>query len=76
MKEKTEPTTYRSFEELPLMLSLPQTAAVLGISRSAVYALAGEERESGSRLPVLRLGGRMVVPKEALIDWIRENTRR
>lgn len=66
---------YTSFDELPLTLSLTQTATVLGISRSAAYALAAGDCEGTPPLPVLRIGGRTLVPKEALIDWIRANTR-
>lgn len=65
---------YRSFDELPLTLSLPEAAKVLGISRSAAYALAAGECKGTPPLPVLRIGGRRVVPKETLVRWIRENT--
>ena len=68
-RRPTARAVYTSFDELPLMLSLPQTAAVLGISRSAAYSLAAE-----GALPLLRIGGRKVVPKEALREWIKERT--
>lgn len=32
---------YTTYEQLPLMLSVPDVAAVLGISRAAAYELAG-----------------------------------
>ena len=67
--EFDRPTVYTSFDQLPLMLSIPQTAAVLGISRSAAYTMATE-----GALPILQIGARKVVPKEALIAWIRTNT--
>ena len=65
---------YHSFDELPLTLSLPETAKVLGISRTSAYALAAGACPGTSPLPTLRIGGRRVVPKEALVRWIRENT--
>jgi excisionase family DNA binding protein len=44
------------FEELPLLLAVPQAAAILGISRAAAYRLA-----ASGELPVRRLGGRVYV---------------
>ena len=32
--------TYTNYNQLPLMLSVPDVAAVLGISRAGAYALA------------------------------------
>ena len=64
-------TIYKTFDELPLMLSVPDVAAVLGISRAGAYELvhAGD-------FPKLRIGSRIVVPKEELREWIRENLNR
>ena len=64
-------TVYKSYDELPLMLSVPEVAAVLGISRAGAYALA---RSDG--FPALKIGSRIVVPKEKFIDWIDCQTRR
>lgn len=58
-------TVYKSYDELPLMLSVPEVAAVLGISRAGAYELA---RSDG--FPALKIGSRIVVPKEKFIDWI------
>lgn len=60
---------YKSYEELPLMLSVPEVAAVLGISQAGAYELV---RTDG--FPSLKVGSRIVVPKEKFIDWIDENT--
>lgn len=60
---------YKSYEELPLMLSVPEVAAVLGISQAGAYELV---RTDG--FPSLKVGSRIVVPKEKLIEWIDENT--
>ena len=56
---------YTTYEQLPLMLSVPDVAAVLGISRAAAYELA-RSRD----FPSLRIGTRIVVPKDKFIDWI------
>lgn len=59
---------YKSFDELPLMLSVPEVAAVLGISRAGAYELA---RSKG--FPALNIGSRIVVPKEKFIAWIEQS---
>ena len=58
---------YTSYDELPIMLSVPQLVA-LGISRSGAYALVRSEG-----FPALKIGSRIVVPKDKLQDWINEN---
>ena len=56
---------YTSYDELPLMLSVPEVAAVLGISRAGAYELV---RSRG--FPTLKIGSRIVVPKEKFLVWI------
>lgn len=58
---------YKSYDELPLMLSVPQVAAVLGISRAGAYELA---RSRG--FPSLTIGTRIVVPKDKFIAWVEQ----
>lgn len=61
---------YKNFEELPLMLSVLQTASALGISRAGAYALVKRQD-----FPSITIGNRILVPKEGLIQWIREQTK-
>ena len=61
---------YKSYDDLPLMLSVPEVAAVLGISRAGAYELAHSEG-----FPSLTIGSRIVVPKDKLIAWIDENSK-
>ena len=61
--------TYKSFDELPLMLNVVQVAAVLGISRAGAYELVHSEG-----FPALKIGSRIVVPKDKLREWIDANT--
>ena len=63
--------TYTSWSDVPLMLSISEAAQLIGISRSNMYALTN----SKSGVPVLKIGGRYLVPKEALKDWIDTHTR-
>ena len=62
-------TVYKSYDELPLMLSVPEVAAVLGISRAGAYELV-----KGEDFPALKIGSRIVVPKEKFIAWVDEKT--
>lgn len=62
-------TKYTDYNDLPLMLSVPDVASVLGISRAGAYDLV---RSDG--FPALRIGSRIVVPKEKFMDWISTNT--
>jgi excisionase family DNA binding protein len=50
-----------------LTLSVPETAALLGISRALAYQLVAR-----GELPSLRLGGRILVPRQALERLIAE----
>lgn len=49
-------TVYKSYDELPLMLSVPEVAAVLGISRAGTYELVKSDG-----FPSLKIGNRIVV---------------
>lgn len=62
-------STYTSYDDLPLMLSVAEVAAVLGISRAGAYELA---RSSG--FPALKIGSRIVVPKDKFLAWIDANS--
>ncbi len=59
---------YKSYEELPLMLSVSQLAAILGISRAGAYALVKQDG-----FPSLSIGSRIVIPKDKLILWVEKN---
>lgn len=57
--------TFKSYEELPLTLSVPEMAAALGISRAGAYELARTEG-----FPALKIGTRIVIPKDKLKEWV------
>ena len=56
---------YKSFEELPVMLTIPQVAQVLSISRAGAYELANSRN-----FPAMLVGSRIVVPKDRLLAWV------
>ena len=60
-------SSYKSYDDLPLFLNAATVAKVLGVSPSSGYELMHEPG-----FPVLRVGSRMVVPKEQLIRWVNE----
>ena len=61
---------YKTYEELPLFLNAEVVAKVLGIAPSSSYELMHEVN-----FPVLKVGSRMVVPKEKFILWVEEHTQ-
>lgn len=63
-------SSYKSYDELPLFLNAATVAKVLGVSPSSGYDLMHE-----ADFPVLRVGNRMVVPKEKFIDWVEQHTK-
>ena len=60
---------FKCYEELPLFLNARIVAQVLGIAPSSAYELMHE-----SNFPILKVGSRMVVPKEKFIQWMERNT--
>lgn len=62
-------SVYKSYDELPLFLNSETVAKVLGVSPSSAYELMHEPG-----FPVLRVGNRMLVPKEQFIQWVLEHT--
>ena len=60
---------FKDYSELPLFLNAETIAKVLGISPASSYELMHE-----SGFPVLKIGNRMIVPKEKFIHWVEENT--
>lgn len=58
-------TKYKEYSDLPLMLTVPEMGEALGISRAGAYELV---RSRG--FPSLKVGTRILVPKDKLIKWI------
>jgi len=62
-------STYHSYDDLPLFLNAELVSQVLGVSISSTYELMHEKD-----FPALRIGNRIVVPKEAFIQWVEQHT--
>ena len=63
-------SVFTNYNELPLLLNTTQLADLLGVSHSSVYELIQEDG-----FPSLRIGKRIVIPKEELRQWISDNTK-
>ena len=61
---------FKSYDDLPLFLNAELVAQVLGVSPASTYELLHEDG-----FPTLRIGNRMVVPKEKFIQWVEEHTK-
>ena len=59
---------YKTYEELPLYLNADTVAKLLGISISSAYELMNEEG-----FPSVRIGKRLIVPKENLQAWVESH---
>ena len=66
MKDKK----FKSYDDLPLMLSVPDLTEALGISRAGAYELVKSEG-----FPTQHIGNRILIPKDELIAWIKRSTK-
>ena len=62
-------SSIQSYNDLPLFLNVNLVAQVLGVSISTAYEVMHEPG-----FPTLRVGSRMVVPKEKFIQWAEEQS--
>lgn len=60
---------YKTYDDLPLFLNADLVAKVLGISAASSYELMHEKG-----FPVLKVGNRMIVPKEKFVAWVEQHT--
>lgn len=54
-----------TFDELPLILNVPDIASILSISKVSAYGLVKSDG-----FPAVRVGRRIKIPKAAFIDWL------
>ena len=62
--------TCKSYDELPAMLNAAGLSRALGISRAGAYNLLNRRD-----FPTLRIGKRVLAPKEKVVEWINRNTQ-
>ena len=64
-------SSYKNYEELPLFLNAETLSKLLGVSVSSTYELMHEKD-----FPAIRIGSRLVVPKDKLQLWIDVKTKK
>ena len=62
---------YKTYEELPLFLNADMVAKVLGVAISTAYEIMHE-----NDFPSLKIGNRLLVPKEKFKQWIEIKTNK
>ncbi len=66
---KLRESKFKNCDDLPLTLTVPEVGEVLGISRAGTYELV---RSKG--FPYMKIGTRILVPKDKFLAWIDEHT--
>lgn len=59
-------SVYKSYDELPLFLNAEMVAKLLGVSTSSAYELMHE-----TDFPAMRIGNRLIIPKESFQEWVK-----
>ena len=60
----------KSYDELPLFLNADMLAKVFGVATSTAYELMHEKD-----FPALKIGNRLLVPKEKFRLWVETKTK-
>lgn len=60
-------TVYKTYDDLPMFLNVATVAKLLGISQSSGYELMHEKN-----FPAIKIGSRIVVPRDKLVAWLEE----
>ena len=67
--ERKENSMYKSYDDLPSVLSVKELKDFLGISRAGAYQLLHRED-----IPTLHIASRVLVAKDKLLAWMEQNT--
>ncbi len=58
-------TVIKNFDELPMFISVATVAKLFGISQSSGYELMHDKD-----FPSIKIGSRILVPRDKLKDWL------
>lgn len=64
-------SAYKSYDELPLFFNAELVSKVLGISSTTAYELMHR-----ADFPSIKIGNRLIVPKEKFIEWANNQSER
>ena len=67
--QSMQESKFTNYDELPLFLSAKLVAQTLGIGRASAYELMREKD-----FPAIRIGSRIVVPKDKFRQWVEQQT--
>ena len=56
--------------QVPALLTPSEVAGVIRTSKKAIYAMV----ERGQLPGIVRIGRRVLIREDALLDWLRQNT--
>ena len=68
-KSQMQKSQFTNYDELPLFLNAQLVAQTLGIGRASAYELMAEKN-----FPAIRIGSRIVVPKDKFRQWVEQQT--
>ena len=60
---------FKSYDEMPLFLNAEMVAKALGVATSTAYELMHEKD-----FPALKIGSRLLAPKEKFRQWVDSKT--
>ena len=58
----------KNYDELALFLNANMVRDILGVSETTAYELMHQKN-----FPALKIGSRLVVPKDKFIEWVEDN---
>ena len=64
-------SVFKNYDELPLFLNAEVVGKVLGVSISSAYELMHEKG-----FPSVRVGNRLIIPKDKFIEWVNVKAER
>jgi len=70
-RHKMKESVFKSYEELPLFLNAEVVGKALGVSISSAYELMNERG-----FPSVRIGNRLIIPKDKFIEWVNVKAER
>lgn len=62
---------YKSYDELPLVLSAEDLSRFLGISKCSCYAMFKRKD-----FPTIRIGSRVLVSRDRFLEWLEKYTKK
>ena len=58
-------TVYTNYNELPVMLAVPDVAQIMGIALDGAYTLVRSKD-----FPAFKVGSRIIIPKDKFLVWL------